>query len=106
MSPYIVLQPERFTKDTVQLIIDWNDSLDPSLNIVKAQFNKFISNPQNALALSSNVLNTLKAMTDLKCPRNFIRGYLATIKSILDAEESPAKAKLESSLKEYESKWK
>lgn len=41
-----VLNPDKLTPATIALIVDWNQTLDPSFNMVKGQFRKFIeSNP-------------------------------------------------------------
>lgn len=39
-------------------------------------------------------MQTLQRLVNVKAPRNFIRGYLATIKIVLEGPETPAKQKL------------
>lgn len=52
--------------------------------------------------MCTDVLKSLDLLAEFKCPRNFLRGYLATIKSILEGEGCPAKTLLEQKLAKYE----
>lgn len=57
--------------------------------MVKNQLRKFMEqSPANALALTSDVIKTTKTIYDLKCPRNFMRGYISVIKLILEGEDT------------------
>lgn len=57
--------------------------------MVKNQFRKFMEqSPANALALTSDVIKTTKMIYELKCPRNFMRGYISVIKLILEGEDT------------------
>ena len=68
----------------------------------KNQYRKFIEqSPTNAQALSSDVIKTTKMLYDMKCPRNFMRGYISTIKLILEGEDTLGKKTLESNRAEY-----
>lgn len=49
---YLVVQDEKFTPQAVELIVEWNQSLDPSFNMVKNQFKKFVeADPNNSSLL-------------------------------------------------------
>lgn len=60
--------------------------------MVKGQFKKFIDRaPPNAKLLCNDVGKTLDLLAGLKCPRNFQRAYIATIRTIIEGEDSEAK---------------
>lgn len=66
--------------------------LDPSFGMVRNQIKKYFedNHKQNAIAACQDVFGTLKLLSEFKCPRNFMRAYLANIKSILSENGSPA----------------
>lgn len=64
--------------------------------MMKGQFRKFVDrDDQCQQALCRDVLAMLTLMAGLKCPRNFIRGYLATVKAIIEGEDSVGKKLLQ-----------
>lgn len=67
--------------------------LDPSFGMVRNQIKKYFEedNKQNAVSACRDVFGTLKLLSEFKCPRNFMRAYLANIKNILNEPDSPAK---------------
>jgi hypothetical protein len=52
--------------------------------MVKGQFKKFMDGgEENVKALCGNVVRSLEMLAGYKCPRNFQRAYIATIKLII-----------------------
>lgn len=65
--------------------------------MVKAQFKKWIltkegeEDGKNGMALCRDVLGSLRLMMEVKVPRNFVRGFLASVRGVLEGEDSAAK---------------
>ena len=60
--------------------------------MVKNQIKKFFAEHEENLVFAvDDIIKRLKMLADAKCPRNFLRAYLANVKSLIEGSANKAK---------------
>lgn len=82
----LVTYKEKFNTQSVHQIIEWNQALQPSFNLLKSILNAYFAK-DNLQPLRKAVINIPHLIVNLqenKCPKNFIRAFLAIVKNNLE----------------------